>query len=320
MSNTKNIQKAFNQFNDKITLKGSKRENLIRGRDGLRNRIKAKFTEKERLQPKFYMQGSFAMKTTVNPIEDKEYDVDDGVYIQGYSDKEMSEWPSVQTVHTWIKNAVQNYTSNEPIDKNTCVRVVFVENYHIDLPIYISKNEDIYLAHKENGWSISDPKEFTDWFIEKIKNYGEQIRSNVKYLKAWKDYKNIPLKGLEITILVANNFYGSTENDLNSLLGTVANINNTLKYNFSCEKPVKPYEDLFEKKSETQREQILKSLERMQEQLNKATNEEDVDKINEILSGIFGDRFPKVEKDKEEQENYIKTTSPAIIKNDGHSA
>lgn len=320
MSNTKNIQKAFNQFNDKITLKGSKRENLIRGRDGLRNRIKAKFTEKERLQPKFYMQGSFAMKTTVNPIEDKEYDVDDGVYIQGYSDKEMSEWPSVQTVHTWIKNAVQNYTSNEPIDKNTCVRVVFVENYHIDLPIYISKNEDIYLAHKENGWSISDPKEFTDWFIEKIKNYGEQIRSNVKYLKAWKDYKNIPLKGLEITILVANNFYGSTENDLNSLLGTVANINNTLKYNFSCEKPVKPYEDLFEKKSETQREQILKSLERMEEQLNKATNEEDVDKINEILSGIFGDRFPKVEKDKEEQENYIKTTSPAIIKNDGHSA
>lgn len=320
MSNTKNIQKAFNQFNDKITLKGSKRENLIRGRDGLRNRIKAKFTEKERLQPKFYMQGSFAMKTTVNPIEDKEYDVDDGVYIQGYSDKEMSEWPSVQTVHTWIKNAVQNYTSNEPIDKNTCVRVVFVENYHIDLPIYISKNEDIYLAHKENGWSISDPKEFTDWFIEKIKNYGEQIRSNVKYLKAWKDYKNIPLKGIEITILVANNFYRSTENDLNSLLGTVANINNTLKYNFSCKKPVKPYEDLFEKKSETQREQILKSLERMEEQLNKATNEEDIDKVYDILKEVFGDRFPKIEKDKEEQENYIKTTSPAIIKNDGHSA
>lgn len=322
MSNTKNIQKAFNQFNDKITLKGSKRENLTRGRDGLRNRIKAKFTEKERLQPKFYMQGSFAMKTTVNPIGDKEYDVDDGVYIQGYSDKDIREWPSTTTVHTWVKDAVQGYTSTNPIDKSTCVRVVFAENYHVDLPIYISKNEDIYLANKENGWSISDPKEFTDWFIDKIKIYGEQVRNDVKYLKAWKDYKNIPLKGLEITILVADNFYKSTESDLNSLIGTIANINTMLKYNFSCNKPVRPYEDLFEKKSEAQREQIMESLEKLEEQLTKAANEEDVEKINEILSGIFGDRFPKVEKNKEEQEqeSYVRTSSPAILKNDGHSA
>lgn len=247
MSNTENIQKAFNNFNNKITLSGSKRDNLIRGRNGLRTRIKNKFTEKDRLQPKFYMQGSFAMKTTVNPIGDKEYDVDDGVYIQGYSDKDISEWPSTTTVHTWVKDAVQGYTSTNPIDKNTCVRVVFAENYHVDLPIYISKNENIYLAHKENDWSISDPKEFTDWFIDKVKIYGEQVRSDVKYLKAWKDYKNIPLKGLEITILVADNFYKSADNDINSLIGTIANINSTLKYNFSCQKPVRPYEDLFEK-------------------------------------------------------------------------
>ena len=117
MENKENIQKAFNNFNNKITLGGSKRDNLIRGRNGLRSRIKNKFTEKDRLQPKFYMQGSFAMKTTVNPIGDKEYDVDDGVYIQGYSDKDISEWPSTTTVHTWVKDAVQGYTSANPIDK-----------------------------------------------------------------------------------------------------------------------------------------------------------------------------------------------------------
>lgn len=322
MGNKENIQKAFNKFNNTITLSGSKRDNLIRGRNGLRNAIKDKFTEKNRLQPKFHMQGSFSMKTTINPIGNKEYDVDDGVYIQGYSDKDMSEWPSTTTVHTWVKDAVQGYTSTNPIDKNTCVRVVFAENYHVDLPIYISKNEDIYLAHKENGWSISDPKEFTDWFIDKIKIYGEQVRSAVKFLKAWKDYKNIPLKGLEITILVAENFYKSTDNDLNSLIGTIANINKKLKYSFTCRKPVRPFEDLFEKKSEAQHTQIIESLKKMEEQLNKVANEEDVDKINELLGEIFGDRFPKVEKNKEEQEqeSYIRTSSPAILKNDGHSA
>lgn len=320
MSREENIQKAFNQFNDTITLSASKKENLRRGRDGLRTRIKSKFDEKERLQPKFYMQGSFAMKTTINTIDNKEYDVDDGVYIQGYSDKEMSEWPSVQTVHNWVKDAVQGYTSTEPIDKNTCIRVVFADNYHIDLPMYINKDEIIYLAHKEKGWTISDPKEFTDWFIDKVKSYGEQVRSVVKYLKAWKDYKGIDLKGIEITILVGNNFYKNSENDLNSLLGTVVNINDTLNYNFSCKKPVRPYEELFKKKTEVQCEQILNSLKELEQKLDKATNEKDTDKVNDILKGVFGDRFPKIEKDKEEQEKYVRTSSPAIIRNDGHSA
>ena len=320
MSREENIQKAFNQFNDTITLSASKKENLRRGRNGLRTRIKNKFDEKERLQPKFHMQGSFAMKTTINTIDNKEYEVDDGVYIQGYSDKEMSDWPSVQTVHNWIKDAVQGYTSTEPIDKNTCIRVVFADNYHIDLPIYINKDETIYLAHKEKGWTVSDPKEFTDCFIDKVKSYGEQVRSIVKYLKAWKDYKGIDLKGIEITILVGDNFYKNAENDLNSLLGTIVNINNTLNYNFSCKKPVRPYEDLFDKKTESQRQQILDSLKELEEKLDEAVNEKDIDKVNEILKEMFGDRFPKIEKEKEEQEKYVKTSSPAIIKNDGHSA
>lgn len=320
MKNKEIFNKAFNKFNVKITLDNSKRDSLIRGREGLRNRIKSKFLEKSRLQPKFYMQGSFAMKTTVNPCENKEYDVDDGIYIQGFSDKEMNDWPTTKTVHSWIKDAVENYTTIMPIDKNTCVRVTFLNGYHIDLPIYICKNEKIYLAHKEKGWIVSDPKEFTDWFINKVKTYGEQLRSIVKYLKAWKDYNNIDIKGLEVTILVANNFYLNVDNDLNSLLGTVANINNTLKNGFLCIKPVSPYENLFENRTDSQRENILNEFKNLQDKLYEAANEEDIEKIDIILNKIFGNRFPGIEKEKEEKENCVKTNSPAILKNDGHSA
>ena len=320
MNKKERIQKAFNKFNNEISIKETKRENLVRGRNGLRNRIKTKFAEKERVKPKFHMQGSFAMKTTVNPIKNKEYDVDDGVYLQGYENKDISEWPSVQTVHNWLKDAVEGYTSISPIDKNTCIRVVFADNYHVDLPIYICKNEDIYLAHKDKGWTVSDPKEFTYWFIDKVNKNGEQLRSIVKYLKAWKDYNNIDLKGLEVTILVANNFYRNADNDLSSILGTIANINNKLRYEFSCRKPVKPYEDLFENKTDIQREKILNTLRKLENELDKANNEQNIENVSDILRSIFGDRFPMIEKDKEEQENYVKTSSPAIIKNDGHSA
>ena len=143
----KTIMESHTQ-GETITLSSSKRNELVTGRNSLREDIRSDFSEKGRNKPSFCMQGSFAMKTTINPIGDKEYDVDDGVYIQGYSDKDMSEWPSTTTVHTWVKDAVQGYTSTNPIDKNTCVRVVFADNYHVDLPIYISKNEDIYLVFR----------------------------------------------------------------------------------------------------------------------------------------------------------------------------
>lgn len=39
----------------------------------------------------------------------------------------------------------------------------------------------------------------------------EQLRRLVKYLKAWKDYKSVPLKGIEITILVSNNYVFSKD-------------------------------------------------------------------------------------------------------------
>ncbi len=63
-----------------------------------------------------------------------------------------------------------------------------------------------YLAHKTKGWIVSDPKAFKDWFIKKVQDNDEQLRRVVKYMKAWKEYKEVPLKGIGITILAANNF------------------------------------------------------------------------------------------------------------------
>ena len=41
------------------------------------------------------------MRTAIMPIEDDEFDLDNGVYLKGYS-IEQDEWPSTQTVHIWV--------------------------------------------------------------------------------------------------------------------------------------------------------------------------------------------------------------------------
>lgn len=317
-----NLNKLFGLFNNDITLSSKKKDDLRKGRNALRDKIRNKFEEKNRTKPKFHGQGSFMMKTTINPInKDDEYDLDDGVYIQEYSDVDKDKWPSASTVHTWILDAVDEHTSNPPMNKNTCVRVIYAKNYHIDLPAYIVKDDVAYLAHKSSGWIESDPKAFTKWFVGKVNEEGEQLRSLVKYLKAWKDYKSVDLKGIEITILVGNNFYPAENRDDLSLLGTVTNIINELEDNFECKKPVGQKEDLFDEASETKKNSIMNSLKKLRDNLQESINKDDEEEASKIMMKCFGSRFPKGEKKStNSKSDYIKSPAPAILKNDGRSA
>ncbi len=292
------LNKLFEDFHDEISLTKTYKDKITTGRDALRTKIGNKFEEKGRKKPQHCTQGSYAMRTAIMPIEDDEFDLDNGVYLKGYS-IEQDEWPSTQTVHIWVKDAVDGHTSNSPIDKNTCVRVVYEDKYHIDLPIYImGENSDgnsiAYLAHKSKGWIESDPKAFTSWFQEFVNDNGQQIRCMVKYLKAWKDYKNIDIKGMAITILVCNNFSVTANRDDLSLLDTVTNILDSLEDSFHCYKPVTPTdEDLFADISETSKNSILNGLNNLKRKLDVAINEKNNEKeATDILRKVFGDRFP----------------------------
>ncbi len=315
------LNKLFYKFNETITLTTAKSDSLKKSRDALRADIKNWFSDKDKRQPKFCWQGSYAMKTVVNPLGDKEYDLDDGVYIQGYEEQDIDNWVSTSTAHSWIKDAVNDRTQKDVIDKNTCVRVPYAAGYHIDLPMYIYKDGVAYLAHKSNGWMESDPKAFKDWFVGKVSNdrYGEQLRSIVKYLKAWRDYKDVPLKGIEITILATNSFDKYNDRDDKSLRNTVENIISVLECDFKCRKPVIPNENLFEDASESKKTKIISELKHLKENLDKAINEEDEKKASEYVIKSFGNRFPLGETTPKKAD-FAASAMPGVLRHDGRSA
>ena len=295
------INNLFLEFHEEISLTKVYKEKITKGRDALRTKIGNKFEEKDRKKPRHCTQGSYAMLTAIMPTGDKEFDLDNGIYLQGYTTNQ-DQWPSTQTVHTWVKDAVEGHTSNSPIDKNTCVRVIYEDKYHIDLPIYImgedgDGNSIAYLAHKSKGWIESDPKAFTSWFQGVVNDNGQQIRHLVKYLKAWKDYKNVDIKGIALTILVCNNFSLTANRDDISLLETVTNIIDALEDSFHCYKPVTPTdEDLFENISETTKNSILNGFNNLRKKLDDAIHEKSNEKeATDILQKIFGERFPEGE-------------------------
>lgn len=313
----------FQKFHNSIKLSSSKKESLRKARDALRKRIRDYFNkEKEESPPNFWNQGSYATATIVNPL-DGEYDIDDGVYLQNL-DEDKNNWPIPDTAHRWVYEAVKGHTEEDPMDKRTCVRVVYSGHYHVDLPIYGEYKDNFYLAKKGvSGWNISDPKSLTNWIKKQVKQNGGQVRNIVRYLKAWVDYKskskNVILpSGLILTILVAEN-YANKERDDSSFGRTVRNIFQKIIDSFIVYNPVDGNEVLSDRLSETQKKNFKELLFNLWDNANKALGEKSKKKACKIWRKEFGERFPFCDNIKE-KETPLYTYSPAILKDDARSA
>ena len=297
------MKKQFNDFNSSIRLNDSKKAKLKANREALRKKIKNYADENNEDKPMFYSQGSFALDTNINPIKIKEngvpkekYDLDDGVYfICSESDKKTPD-----AYHGFIRRAVEGHAS-EVKDKNTCVRVIYSDGHHIDLPIYWMQSENAIpqLAHKLKGYMLSDPATFGDWVKQKISNTNQQgqLRRIIRYLKAWKNFRetsNSSLRlpsGFILTILVCEHYMKNERDDL-ALRDTMQSIKNKLDIDFSCYRPTVPIEEVLNEKYSNNKDTILAELEKFLENANGGINSTDTKLASEYWQKIFGDRFP----------------------------
>lgn len=316
----------FEDYLDEIRLHKSKRDSLQTSRSANRDRIREHFkTTLKRPVPLFHGQGSYMMFTGLNPL-DNDYDVDDGVYLQGLG-TDPTTWPSAKTVHSWIVDAVKDYTQIPVKDKPRCVRVNYGAGYHVDLPIYAMNASNVPLIFDTSATSPyeSDPRAFTNWFKERVKP-NTQMRDIVRYLKGWRDYQQGATKvasGLAITILTANHFQADDRDD-ESLVKTVSAIYSYLYWGGAIQKPVTPYENLSAGWTDTQRTNFLNKLKELKDKGQEALDKSDKSAASKIWQGLLGDRFPIVESAPDESggstTKEARTTAiPAILGYDGRS-
>ena len=294
--------KLFLDFNSKIQLNDSKVGKLRISRNALREKIREYFKKNSWEVPKFSSQGSFPLNTNLNPIKQSNsdgeiievYDLDDGVYIICPEE----ERKTVDAYHSRIKNAVEGHAKSI-IDKTTCIRVVYSDGHHIDLPIYwMSENSPTpQLAHKSKGFIDSDPKSFKEWVEDKLKdsNSNGQLRRIIRYLKAWKEFRencnstlNLP-SGFILTILACKHFQ-KNDNDALSLKLTLESIKTTLELSFTCYRPTVPtQEDLLSKYSKST---VIPEISSFIEEIQKTVDSECDKESSKHCQKVFGDRFP----------------------------
>lgn len=300
-----NTHSLFKDFNSDLSLTSSKKDSLIKSREVLRAKISKYFKENHsNYNPKFFMQGSYKMNTTIRTKDDT-CDIDDGVYF----DKNPDE-VTCTTLQQWVKNAVDGTTDDIKHCKK-CITVNYKANYNIDLPVYLFDSADDdhpFLAVKNEDWRLDDPKDMVSYFNDK-KDSGGQLLRIVKYLKAWCDFKREKMpSGLAMTILAMNQIEYNERDDI-SLKYTLINIENELKSKFECEVPVVPNDNLFEDYSDVRRKNFMDNLSAFISDARKAVDENNQLRASKLWKKHLGDRFPDGKDEDEGSDNVKALTS-----------
>lgn len=245
------LQKHFEDFNDKIRVDYDTKSELADKRDILLDKLR----QNEEL-PSFAAlnQGSYSMFTGVEPVDDKEYDIDVGLRF----DVNCDEYGPMDLKQK-VADILKNHTDMGAEIKKPCVTVTYKKDgeaaYHVDLVIYVyddceDHNSQMYLARgkkTENAvWEKSDPKGLANYINEAVddKNDREQFRRVIRYLKRWKNIKfdshgHAEPSSIGLTLIAADYFKPCNNNgqysDIDALVSLVNEITSLFKYERTSE-------------------------------------------------------------------------------------
>ena len=256
-----NLNYIFRQFNDELSVTDSKKSKMINSREHLREKIRKSFEQNHKsYSPKFYIQGSYKLKTLIRTKDDT-CDLDDGVYFTSNPDNVTGT-----TLQRWVKEAVEGTTDATPIHKRKCIRVDYKAGYNIDLPVMV--------------------------FDENTDNKTDQMVRIIKYLKAWCDHKRAEMPcGLAMTVLSLKYFQGNDRDDV-ALKYILIEIEKHLKKDFKCIMPTTPKDNLFADYSEEKKKNFMDNLSSFIEDAKKAIDEPNHQKASKLWQKHLGERFP----------------------------
>jgi len=245
---------------DEITLSSGERTEMRERRNTGRRRLEIGLDEEEHPQPKITCtQGSYAMHTMVQDDE-CDYDIDDGIY---FAEEDLVDELGSPLTPQQAKERVcaalsrdKRFASPAQVFPK-CVRQVYNEGYHIDMPVYRIRMEDdgqgstqeIYELAGDGTWDASDARATTRWFKGEVSRLnsvkdgrGNQMRRIVRLTKGFArsraDWKDQTTSGIVITTLVIDHFVPSEGRDDEALLEPWEAIRDQLKKSTQVAHPV----------------------------------------------------------------------------------
>jgi len=301
------LQQYFEQFHAAIRADYEMNKTLREKKDIILNRIRKHLSDNGRPGFDELLQGSYKMKTGVDPIAALEYDIDVGLRF-AFNETDYD----AKTVRRWVLEAVSGHTDKVE-EMGPCIRVTYATGgYHVDLVVYCVWTdalgvEQYRLAHKTKGWRPANPIGLLDHVKARRKPFEgtedtatstDQFRRVVRYLKRWND-EAIPVEredkptGLAFTLLACeglaprSSIQGDPDDRL--ALATLARAAESVAGRLVAKKPTPEFEDMFGRLSDAEMTKLKQRFLHLADVLDEAERTVDIPeacrKIRTILGG-----------------------------------
>lgn len=206
----------FNEFlMDHVNLNSTRWDRLESAVRGVSAHLKEHLPGYQRME----RQGSYALKTLIRPANDNDgYDADIQVVINPNPKWDPKDY--VSEVHRAL--AVNETYADKLRLRTRCVTVDYAGDFHLDVVPCVTIDGKYYLCNRlDNNLEETDGAGYRDWFNDKNRITGGNLKRVVRLLKYLRDHKNGFTAGSMVLTTLAGNTIEASDEGMESV-GTVA--------------------------------------------------------------------------------------------------
>ncbi|MEU9880352.1 SMODS domain-containing nucleotidyltransferase [Streptomyces phaeochromogenes] len=136
-------------------------------------------------------QGSWAQRTIINPVGDKEFDADFMLHLQEVLDWAGNPASYIDKIYAALHRH-STYNDMPHTRKCRCVQLTYANSMHVDIVPYLhlADGREVIVNRDENRFEPTNPAGFTAWMKEKDDIAGGNLRKVIRLMKYLRDHRN----------------------------------------------------------------------------------------------------------------------------------
>ena len=196
---TKNNQQFQEFLRDEVNLNEGRLRRLETAVGAVTAYLRDHLTGYQKMEP----QGSYALRTLIKPVDDNdEYDADIQIVMNPNPNWEPKDY--IHAIHRTLKEN-QNYADKLRL-KTRCDTIDYAGDFHLDVVPRVTSGSRHYVCNRiDNTFEETDGTGYRDWFNDKNRITGGNLKRVVRLLKYLRDHKNnYTAKSILLTTLAGN--------------------------------------------------------------------------------------------------------------------
>ena len=296
----KNDQEFAEFLRDEVNLNQSRLDRLETSVGAVNDYLKGNLTGYQKME----RQGSYALRTLIKPVDDNdEYDADIQIVMNPNPSWGAKDYV-LEINRTLAGN--KNYADKLRL-KTRCVTVDYAGDFHLDVVPRVTINGKHYICNRlDNKFEETDGNGYRDWFNEKNRITGGNLKRVVRLLKHLRDHKNsFTAKSILLTTLAGNTIKSSDEGT--TAVSTVADTLETVLSRMNdylqqhpnmpvIKNPVLPSEDFNRHWDQRRYANFRNRVQSYAQTAKQAKTEPSAEKAIKLWQELFGDDFGKSSK------------------------